>query len=70
MAEAQGKAWPLADAELTNSVNSCDCFVFLIRLNTGFFVCLEQILDLVQQAGQYKQLKKGANEGTLVVHSL
>jgi U4/U6 small nuclear ribonucleoprotein SNU13 len=25
------------------------------------FVC--QILDLVQQAGQYKQLKKGANEG-------
>ena len=24
----------------------------------------KQILDLVQQAGQYKQLKKGANEGT------
>jgi len=41
MAEIKGKAWPLADAELTNS-----------------------ILDLVQQAGQYKQLKKGANEAT------
>ncbi|KII89156.1 hypothetical protein PLICRDRAFT_40790 [Plicaturopsis crispa FD-325 SS-3] len=41
MADAKGKAWPLADAELTNS-----------------------ILELVQQAGQYKQLKKGANEAT------
>ncbi|KAJ8585568.1 L30e-like protein [Rhizopogon salebrosus TDB-379] len=41
MAEARGKAWPLADETLTNS-----------------------ILDLVQQAGQYKQLKKGANEAT------
>ncbi|KAJ3522634.1 hypothetical protein NMY22_g11810 [Coprinellus aureogranulatus] len=36
-----GKAWPLADADLTN-----------------------QILEVVQQAGQYKQLKKGANEAT------
>jgi len=35
MAEPRGKAWPLADELLTNS-----------------------ILDLVQQAGQYKQLKK------------
>ncbi|KAI5828959.1 L30e-like protein [Schizophyllum commune Tattone D] len=41
MAEDHGKAWPLADAALTN-----------------------QILDLVQQAGQYKQIKKGANEAT------
>ncbi|KAG8217583.1 50S ribosomal protein L30e-like protein, partial [Butyriboletus roseoflavus] len=41
MAETRGKAWPLADEPLTNS-----------------------ILDLVQQAGQYKQLKKGANEAT------
>jgi len=41
MAEAHGKAWPLADADLTNA-----------------------ILDLVQQAGTYKQLKKGANEAT------
>ncbi|ORY62796.1 ribonucleo protein-associated protein, partial [Neocallimastix californiae] len=35
------KAFPLADAALTNS-----------------------ILDLVQQASHYKQLKKGANEAT------
>ena len=25
--------------------------------------CVLQILDLIQQASQYKQLKKGANEG-------
>ncbi|KAF8236292.1 L30e-like protein [Tricholoma matsutake] len=41
MADAHGKAWPLADAVLTNT-----------------------LLDLVQQAGQYKMLKKGANEAT------
>jgi len=39
--EAKPKAWPLADADLTNS-----------------------ILELVQQASLYKQLKKGANEAT------
>ncbi|GAA6025930.1 hypothetical protein JCM10207_008068 [Rhodosporidiobolus poonsookiae] len=41
MAETNPKAFPLADAQLTN-----------------------QILDLVQQASHYKQLKKGANEAT------
>ncbi|PVU97665.1 hypothetical protein BB560_005725 [Smittium megazygosporum] len=41
MAEANPKAFPLADANLTN-----------------------QILDLVKQASNYKQLKKGANEAT------
>lgn len=41
MPEIRGKAWPLAEAELTNS-----------------------ILELVQQAGLHKQLKKGANEAT------
>jgi U4/U6 small nuclear ribonucleoprotein SNU13 len=35
------KAWPLADAQLTN-----------------------MIVDIVQQAANYKQLKKGANEVT------
>ncbi|KAG5645580.1 RNA binding protein snu13 [Asterophora parasitica] len=40
-ADNKSKAFPLADADLTNS-----------------------ILELVQQAGQYKQLKKGANEAT------
>ncbi|KAL6624021.1 ribonucleoprotein-associated protein [Neocallimastix sp. 'constans'] len=39
MAAVNPKAFPLADAALTNS-----------------------ILDLVQQASHYKQLKKGANE--------
>ncbi|KAF9053948.1 NHP2/L7aE family protein [Hymenopellis radicata] len=39
--EERGKAWPVADAELTNS-----------------------ILELVQQANRYKQVKKGANEAT------
>ncbi|KAF9265588.1 snRNP subunit, partial [Marasmius fiardii PR-910] len=37
----RGKAFPLADADLTNT-----------------------ILDIAQQAVQYKQLKKGANEAT------
>ncbi|KAI8615679.1 putative SNU13-component of the U4/U6.U5 snRNP [Chytriomyces sp. MP71] len=41
MAESNSKAYPLADAQLTN-----------------------KILDLVQQASHYKQLKKGANEAT------
>jgi hypothetical protein len=27
----------------------------------------QTILDLVQQAGNYKQLKKGANEGSLLL---
>ncbi|KAJ3725754.1 50S ribosomal protein L30e-like protein [Lentinula raphanica] len=41
MAEERARTFPLADADLTNT-----------------------ILDLVQQAVQYKQLKKGANEAT------
>ncbi|KAL1934029.1 hypothetical protein VTP01DRAFT_6211 [Rhizomucor pusillus] len=41
MSTPNPKAFPLADAALTN-----------------------QILDLVQQASHYKQLKKGANEAT------
>ncbi|OSD08572.1 NHP2/L7aE family protein [Trametes coccinea BRFM310] len=39
--DAKTKAFPLADAKLTNS-----------------------ILDLVERASQFKQLKKGANEAT------
>ncbi|GMK57339.1 hypothetical protein CspeluHIS016_0401730 [Cutaneotrichosporon spelunceum] len=41
MSEANSKAFPLANAQLTN-----------------------QILDLIQQASHYRQLKKGANEAT------
>jgi len=40
-ADANPKAYPLADSQLT-----------------------QKILDLVLQAGNYKQLKKGANEAT------
>lgn len=63
-----GRAWPLADADLTNTVS-------FPRLNNTLnakaieqaliHLLFKQILDLVQQAGQYKQLKKGANEGHL-----
>ncbi|ORY32133.1 50S ribosomal protein L30e-like protein [Naematelia encephala] len=41
MSTPNPKAWPIADAQLTN-----------------------KILDLIQQATHYKQLKKGANEAT------
>ena len=57
MEEVRGKAWPLADADLTNSVRP-----FVSRFGRGLMHF--QILELVQQASLYKQLKKGANEGT------
>lgn len=60
MADARGKAWPLADADLTNSVR----FPRLVFGQHSLTAVISQILELVQQAGQYKQLKKGANEGT------
>jgi U4/U6 small nuclear ribonucleoprotein SNU13 len=41
LSAVNAKAWPLADAQLTN-----------------------MIVDIVQQAANYKQLKKGANEVT------
>ena len=63
-----GRAWPLADADLTNSVS-------FSKLNNSLsaraikqaliHLLFKQILELVQQAVQYKQLKKGANEGHL-----
>ena len=58
MADSQKeKAWPIAPAALTNSVRlrKIIAYTFLIH----FF----QIMDLVQQAADYKQVKKGANEG-------
>ncbi len=42
MSAPNPKAFPLADAQLSN-----------------------KIVDLVQQASHYKQLRKGANEGNL-----
>ena len=60
MAE-HGRAWPLAGADLTNQV-SCSNHSTLLRQS---MTSRPQILEVVQQAGQYKQLKKGANEGEL-----
>ena len=55
--DTKGKAWPLADAVLTDRVRR------LLATFSGIPNRLPQILDLVQQASNYKQLKKGANEG-------
>ncbi|KAL0946737.1 hypothetical protein HGRIS_012916 [Hohenbuehelia grisea] len=59
MSEERAKAWPLADAELTNSVR------LFSQIDSRIFLTVSpyQILELVQQANQHKQLKKGANEG-------
>lgn len=58
MADAQKeKAWPIADANLTNQVRC------LSSAQAHSYFNKHQILDLVQQASQYNQLKKGANEG-------
>jgi len=59
--EIRGKAWPLADAVLTDQVRN------LAHHPWRIFTRLPQILDLVQQASNYKQLKKGANEGQLLL---
>ena len=65
MADSQkGKAWPIADATLTNQVLAIAMLYFGLGLLTKHRIaCVLQILDLIQQASQYKQLKKGANEG-------
>jgi U4/U6 small nuclear ribonucleoprotein SNU13 len=63
MAEARGKAWPLADEILTNSVSFSFILDSCVTIAYVTDTVVSQILDLVQQAGQYKQLKKGANEG-------
>jgi U4/U6 small nuclear ribonucleoprotein SNU13 len=57
----RGKAWPIAPADLNNQVRMSP-----LLLNATLFqpyYVMSQILDLVQQASTYKQLKKGANEG-------
>jgi U4/U6 small nuclear ribonucleoprotein SNU13 len=64
------KAYPLADAQVSLL---CNCLVFAAWLlakpdRGGFCVQLTTtILDIVQQAANYKQLRKGANEGGLLV---
>lgn len=60
--KTERKAWPLADATLTNSVCKIiarsEICALIPRVTSR-----RQILDLVQQATAYKQIKKGANEG-------
>jgi U4/U6 small nuclear ribonucleoprotein SNU13 len=58
MSTPNPKAFPLANAQLTNQVRE-------IISREGDLLCsserllIFQILDLVQQASHYKQLKKG-----------
>lgn len=62
MAELDARALPLADEALTNQVRPDRARFYAPIL---FLTLSVQILDLVQQASSYKQLKKGANEGTM-----
>lgn len=73
MAEAVNpKAYPLADATVRSHAASvvyvrlCMCGVSLCGIHLTLPVQLTNtILDIVQQAANYKQLRKGANEGKL-----
>ena len=62
----RAKAWPLAPAELNDQV----CFSSFDPQKRTMLTCtpttVPKILDLVEKASQYKQLKKGANEGACV----
>lgn len=63
------KAFPLADAALTNQVRLFFSPAYTPSLQhtprlTPLSLPPPQILDLVQQASHFKQLKKGANEST------
>ena len=72
---SRSKAWPPATAELNNQVR---IFFFVFWPSSPYNGYLRshasssrnQILELVNQATQYKQLKKGANEGTIFPSSL
>lgn len=75
MAEAVNpKAYPLADATVSPVAATCCCLDRVPR--TEVVVVTAQltntILDIIQQAANYKQLRKGANEGkygSLAPHS-
>lgn len=55
------RAWPRAGPELTNSVGFSCCEQR--NHDEPYQLLFKQILELVQQASQYQQVKKGANEG-------
>ena len=58
--EGSKKVWPAADPDLTNSVGAMFNNDWETKFDSQTGI---QILDLVQQATSYKQVKKGANEG-------
>ena len=60
---SRAKAWPLADAELNDQVRFSSVPPARRAAHTPAGCRPAQILDLVEKATQYKQLKKGANEG-------
>lgn len=65
MAEAVNpKAYPLADATVSSlfRLYIC-CLTFRNSLLNVLVQLTNTILDIVQQAANYKQLRKGANEG-------
>ena len=61
------KAYPLADAQVRLRPSTCKTLTRRELLDTNIICWLLQltntIMDIVQQATNYKQLKKGANEG-------
>lgn len=60
------KAYPLADAQVSMHIDSCTVSGHLTILSMQSQLT-NTILDVVQQATNYKQLKKGANEGAIAV---
>ena len=63
------KAYPLADAQVSQSRVTTSASMFDVHHLTNeipFMQLTNTILDIVQQASNYKQLKKGANEGTSI----
>jgi U4/U6 small nuclear ribonucleoprotein SNU13 len=68
---AESAAWPVADQALSQEVSQMSTYAAqpcptLSKLPPQSTIAntLSQILDLVQQAQHYRQLKKGANEAT------
>ena len=68
------KAYPLADAQVSLLFTLVHCSRFRVWSPTRNGTCLTSvsilqltttILDIVQQAANYKQLRKGANEGVV-----
>lgn len=68
------KAYPLADAQVSLLFTLVHCSRFRVWSPTHNGTCLTSvsilqltttILDIVQQAANYKQLRKGANEGVV-----